>query len=108
MYKILLLIFILTSFPAYASCPIDGISNSCVAEIQPVTLPPLQSSSPLPQKQLKLFTETPSTLDISREIKPAKAREFSSNNTEYGYNSSCQFGVCMDTGTPKIFTQDKN
>ena len=108
MYKIVLPIFILTLFPVYASCPVDGSGESCVAEIQSQILPPLQPSSPLPQKQSKLFTETPSTLDISREIKPVKSRSFGSNNTEYGYNSSCQFGVCMDTGTPKIFQQDEN
>ena len=104
MKKLIALTFILTLYPAYGACPING--DACIAEFPPIQLEtaPNNISPPQPPKP---FTGTPSTMDLSREIKPAKIRDFGSNNTEYGYNSSCQFGVCMDTGTPKNFTKDE-
>ena len=105
MKKLIALTFILTLYPAYASCPING--DACIAEFPPIQLEatPNAMGPPPPPKS---FASTPSTMDLSREIKPTKTRAFGSNNTEYGYNSSCQFGVCMDTGTPKNFTKESN
>ena len=108
MKKILLLI-ILTSYPVFAACPIDNLLNSCVAQFQPDIAPPMQPQPPLqPSPKQKSFAETPSNMDISREIKPIKDRYFGSNNTEYGYNSNCQFGICQNSGTPKIFGTNNN
>lgn len=104
MKKILFLTVILVSLPTFAACPIDG--DACVAEFQSEPLPMPAPINPKEPTKPNEFVATPSTMDISREIKPAKNREFRSNNTEYGYNSSCQFGVCMDTGTPKNFTDN--
>lgn len=103
MKKIIILTIILTLYPACGACPING--DACIAEFPPIQLESTPSNIN-PPKMPKPFTSVTSDIDLSREIKPAKARNFRSNNTEYGYNSSCQFGVCMDTGTPKNFPNE--
>ena len=103
MKRTALLIVILISLPAFAACPIDGIGEACVADI-PSLPSPLSSESAIPNNSSeKIFTDTPTTSDITREIKPIKTQTFGVTGQDYGYNSSCQFGVCMDTGTPKNF-----
>lgn len=106
MRKLSFLIVILISLPVFATCPIDGISDACVAGT--TALPNLMpSESAIPSNSSnKIFTETPSTSDITREIKPIKTQNFGVTGQDYGYNSSCQFGVCMDTGTPKNFNDN--
>lgn len=110
MKNLLLLIFVLTYGQIVSACPISGGETACVANIQPDTLSPIQTQTPLAlqQREANQFKETPSNINQSREIKPVQTRNFGSNSNEYGYNSSCQFGVCLNTGTPKIFRQKNN
>ena len=107
MKKLLLLILILTSYPVFAACPVDGTTNACIADIErtPITEP---TQTLMPQMEAKKeFSATPSNIGVEREIQPEKGvRDFGPNNQNYGYNSSCQFGICRTTGTPKNFTPD--
>ncbi len=103
MKKILPLILILTSYPVFASCPISD--SACIAEYQqtqssnPLTMPIPKNSS------ANTFVPTPSATSLKREIAPARGlRMFGSTDEDYGYNASCQFGVCQNTGTPKTFS----
>ena len=85
MKKILFLIVILTSYPVLASCLIEGGDGTCTANLQAEALPSIQKNSPLRQNNSpKLFTETPSNLDLSKNEKPIQKRDFGTNNTEFG------------------------
>lgn len=111
MKNLLFLIAILSIIPAFASCPIDGNSSACIAEFQQTSIPdvtqnPALLSTPAPANT---FSATPPIIDTEREIGPTKnLRNFGTTSQDYGYNSSCQFGVCMETGTPKTFRQNQN
>ena len=104
MKNIIILIAILT-LPTYASCPIDGLADSCVAEFNPVP-----SFNPIPNNRNpeafnKPFQGTANTTPISREIGPkSNLQNFGPTIQDYNYNSSCQFGICRTTGTPKSIT----
>lgn len=102
MKNLTLLVFILTSYPVFAACPIDA--SSCIAEFQ--QLQTLQSAPMQTPKNIspKTFSPIPSTTNLSREISPTNTRMFGPTDEDYGYNSSCQFGVCQKTGTPKTFS----
>jgi len=107
MKKLISLIVILIACPTFATCPID--SDACVAEFQQTSLPDiiLPASKPFSSQNTGNFLETPATVQASREYEPKNnLRNFRSTEQDYGYNSSCQFGVCMDTGTPKVFPQE--
>ena len=105
MKNIIILIAVIITVPVFAACPIDGISDACVAEFNPVA-----STSPIPvgrnsQAFNKPFKETVNTTPMSREIGPmGNLREFGPTTQDYNYNSSCQFGICRTTGTPKSIT----
>ena len=105
MKKFLLLILILTSYPVFASCPIDGITDACVAEFSPVpSLNPIPANRN-PEGFSRPFQGVVNTTPISKEIGPSnKTREFGPTTQDYNYNSSCQFGICRTTGTPKSIT----
>ena len=111
MLKLLFLIVILTAYPVFASCPVDIEGGACVAEIQPTKIqdivpPESMLSSPATPKK---FTGVKDNIPAQKEIEATKnLRDFGANNRNYGYNSSCQFGICSDTGTPKNFPSDKN
>lgn len=103
MKQILILsIFITTGF-AYASCPIDGTSDSCsIAEIiEPQPMINTYSQS----KTIKEYSNTPETrLKPNEKSVPRKfLRDFGPQNADYSYNTSCQFGVCNPSGTPQLF-----
>ena len=114
MKYILFLIVILISTPIFAACPIDVHDGStCVAEFQDTTtIPDLMQPtqiSPPPAMPSGNFTATPATVFSGRDYEAKKElRNFRSTEQDYGYNSSCQFGVCLDTGTPQTFSGGKN
>ena len=105
MKKTLLLITILTSLPAFATCDIDGISAACsVADLQK-NMDTTYSTKPIVQE----FSGTPEA-----RLKPTKneadermLRDFGPKNPDYSYNADCQFGVCYDKGAPPTFKQQK-
>ena len=110
MKKLFLLFVILVTCPVFAACPIDSEGAACAAEFQnnlPDIIQP--KSVPSSQPQANIFSETPAAVNSDREMQPSKnLRSFGANNQDYGYNSNCQFGVCMDTGMPKIFPSQNN
>lgn len=111
MKNILTLIVISISIPVFAACPINGNGGACVAEFQQTGIPALKSVSPVIEPAIPKtnFSETPAMVNSNREYQAKKdLRSFPNTEQDYGYNSSCQFGVCMDTGTPKSFPVPQN
>lgn len=93
---------IFTVLPAFSACPIDG--EACIAEFQPTITQPINKTM---QNNVtsKSFVPTPSATNLKREVTPQKGlRMFGPTKEDYGYNASCQFGVCQNTGTPKNFS----
>lgn len=103
MKKFIIISIILTSLPSFASCPIDGFSNSCsIAEFQQKTFIPTYA----PNGDIKEFSDTPETrLNANPDSADKKMlREFGPKNSDFGYNTNCQFGICKKSGTPQPFT----
>lgn len=103
------LIIIFISYPAFAACPIDGISDACIAEFQAVPLAePMKMTLPK-NETVKEFSPTPSTTgNLEREIDAdTSLRKFGPQSQNYGYNSDCQFGVCQTSGTPTVFSAEQ-
>lgn len=103
MKKLFAILVILTSYPAFGACPIDGL-NSCVAEFNPVpTLNPIPMNRN-PNNFNRPFQGVTNTTPLSKEIYPDSTRAFGPTGQDYNYNSSCQFGICRNTGTPTSIT----
>ena len=106
-----ILIVIVISYPTFASCPISDTSSACVAEFQSTGIPEIPAINPklnIPAGS-KVFIKTPSTVESAREIQPRKnLRNSSGKSSDYGYNANCQFGVCQNSGMPKLFPQNNN
>ena len=103
MKKIFILLAITTfANQTYASCLIDDIDTACsLAGLrEPLNTSYSQDShvpdlSENPDVRLR-----PKTNKISSQL-----RDFGQQPTDFSYNSSCQFGVCNQTGAPKLFNQ---
>ena len=103
MKKLLITLAILSSGYAYAACPIDGLSTSCsLAEFQQQQ--PMQRTYS-PKSTIKEFAGSPEArLKPSQNNEPSQnLRDFGPQPADYSYNTSCQFGVCNDSGTPQLF-----
>ncbi len=99
MKKILLITAILASLPVLASCPIETGAACSLAQFQE---PMQQTFSKEPN--IKEFSQTPETRLVPAQNTADKDfRNFGSQSTDYSYNTSCQFGVCSNTGTPQLF-----
>ena len=93
---------ILTSGSAYSSCLIDDIGTACnISEFRK----PLNTSYGR-GSQIQNYSDSPETQLNPRENTVTKQlRNFGQSQSDFSYNSSCQFGVCMDTGAPQLFSQ---
>jgi hypothetical protein len=104
MKKFIVLFLLSLSVPVFGACPIDGSSTACsIASFQNER--PLDSAYENPSS--KTFEPTPSGLKPA-EVTPQKTlRTFGQQESDYSYNSSCQFGVCNQTGAPRLFHNNK-
>lgn len=103
MKKNLIVIYLLATIPAFASCPINGEGEACsIAEFQQPQ--PMQRTYS-PKSQIKEFAGSPEArLKPSQDNVPSKElRNFGPKPADYSYNTSCQFGVCNDSGAPQLF-----
>ena len=99
---LIILTVILTSTSAYSSCLIDDIGTAC--NISEFRKP--MSTSYGRGSQIQNYSETPETNLNPKENRITKQlRNFGQSQSDFSYNSSCQFGVCMDTGAPQLFNQ---
>ncbi|MBQ7764081.1 hypothetical protein IJ384_01790 [bacterium] len=105
MKKLTILILFLTSSSVFASCPINEDATSC-------SLAQYQQQQPMqrtysPQSTIKEFAGSPEArLKPSQNEEPSKnLRDFGPQPADYSYNTSCQFGVCNQSGAPQLFEQ---
>lgn len=103
MKKFFILSSILISLPALAACPID-LEEGAACSIAEFSQKPFTSTYS-PAGNIHEFSGTPEArLKPAESVQPAQQlRSFGPSSTDYSYNSSCQFGVCSNTGTPQLF-----
>jgi len=98
--KKFLILLLLINIPVFASCPIEDGATSCsIAEFKEIN--PTYS----PSSNLKEYSDTPETrLSPSKStVREFKKRDFGVSNTDFNYDTTCQFGVCTDFGKDILF-----
>lgn len=122
MKKLLLLTSLLLALPVFAACPIGSASTCSIAnvagspgigmndEFDTANPAPFSGTSLPDLKEPSKITNfnpggnTTNTPAASRDYTPRESvQNFRQKESDYSYNSSCQFGVCKQTGTPPIF-----
>ena len=99
---LILLISTITIAPIYAACLIDDMDTACSL----ATLREPMNTSYSQDSHVPDFSENPNVRLNPRSNKVAsQLRDFGQQSTDFSYNSSCQFGVCNQTGAPKLFNQ---
>lgn len=105
MKKFLIISAILFALPSYAMCPVDGGDTVC-------SLPNFREQvSPIynPSSGISEFSGSPEArlkpLDRSNIIPQVKG--ITPAGSDLNYNSSCQFGVCMQNRSTPLFEQPK-
>ena len=103
MKKFLILSALLFALPSYSMCAVDGGDTVC-------SLPNFREQvSPIykPQSGISEFSGTPEARlrpldrkDIMQEVKGN-----SPAGSDLNYNSSCQFGVCLQNRSTPLFQQ---
>lgn len=94
---------ILTSLNlAHAGCLIDDLDTACsVATLREPMKTSYSQDSHVPD-----FSENPDVRLQPKQNKiSSQLRDFGQQPSDFSYNSSCQFGVCNQTGAPKLFNQ---
>ena len=98
-----IIILLLTTNIAFASCPIDGETTACsIATFQqPVPMQRTYSQ----QSSIKEYSDTPETrLKPTQDDRASRnLRDFGPQPADYSYNTSCLFGICNPSGTPELF-----
>ena len=105
MKKYLILFAMFLVMPAYAMCPVEDGAAVC-------SLPGFREQvSPIynPKTNINEFSGTPEARlrPIDRSEIGQQIREFAPAESDYSYNSSCQFGVCMQNRSTPLFQQPK-
>ena len=105
MKKFLISAVILISAPVLAACSVDETSTSCsIAQIrEPMnqtykTTPIINEFSSSPEARLA---------PANNNAVESQLREFRPQNKDYSYNSSCQFGMCLQDRSDTLF-QNRN
>ena len=105
MKKFLILSALLFAIPTFAACPIDGSETVCQLPGFREQVEPIYNH----KSNISEFSGTPAgrlnpvdRSDIGQQI-----RQFSPAESDYSYNSSCQFGVCMQNRSTPLFQQPK-
>ena len=104
MKKFLILSAILSILPVYAMCPVEDGATVC-------TLPGFREPfSPTynPKSNINEFSGSPEARlnPIQRDnVIQEQTRQFAPVESNYSYNSSCQFGVCMQNRAKPLFQQ---
>lgn len=98
MKKLFTLLFLI-ALPSYAACPIENGATSCIAEFKEI------NPTYKPSGSIKEYSDTPETRlrPTESEVREFKKQDFGVKNTDFSYDSSCQFGVCTDFGKDVLF-----
>ena len=101
MKKFLILSALLFALPSFAACPIEGGETVC-------SLPGFREQvSPVYQTRngISEFSGTPEARlnPLDRSDIRDQAGSFAPTESNYNYNSSCQFGVCLQNRETPLF-----
>ena len=104
MKKFLIISAFLFVLPTFATCPIEGGDTVC-------SLPEFR------ERTTPIYSSTPSLSgdnvdDPSTNLNPTyrneiekEFRQFAPAASDFNYNSTCQFGVCMQNRSTPLFNQ---
>ena len=105
MKKILIILSMLLAYPSFASCPVDDSATVC-------SLPGFREQvSPVYQQETSIreFADTPEV-----RLKPLERDDISPSlktvapaGSNFNYNSSCQFGICLQNRSTPLFQQPR-
>ncbi len=101
-----LLSFVTTcQLPLFAACPIEGGETVCSLPDFREQVSPTYS----PKSNISEFSDTGEARlnPIKRDDIEQEFKRFRPGETDYSYNSSCQFGVCMQNRSTPLFQQPK-
>lgn len=104
MKKYFILAAMLISMPVFALCSIEEGADVCSAS---AGFREKFSSIYSPQSGIKEFSATPEARlnPVKRTDFSNEARNFSNTESNFNYNSNCQFGVCLQDNSKPIFNQ---
>lgn len=111
MKKFLIISVILLSTPfiypnlSFAACPVDGGETVCSLSGFRERVSPIYS----PSSNISEFSDSPEARlkPIDRSDIREQAQSFAPTQYDYNYNSSCQFGVCLQNRDTPLFQQPK-
>ena len=101
---VMILFMVFNAGNCFAMCSVDDVSICTVSgfreQVSPIYAPKYNVSefSASPEARLNPVDRS----DIGQQI-----REFAPTESNYSYNSSCQFGVCMKNRNTPLFQQNK-
>ncbi len=103
MKKFLIISVFFSLMPVYAMCPVEDGATVCTLPGFREQLPPTYSQ----KTNINEFAESPEVRlnPIQRDDIQEQTREFAPVESNYSYNSSCQFGVCMQNRMKPLFQQ---
>lgn len=103
MKKILILVSLCLTLPGLAMCSIEDDAVTCTAqgfreEMSPTYNPQSNINTTMPETRLN---------PIKRDNTDNQPRSFAPNESNFNYNSSCQFGVCLKNRNTPLFQQSQ-
>lgn len=103
MKKIIMLSAILFALPSYATCPIESGETVCSLpgfreQISPTYQPIPLMGDETSQPNVELIPQQRNEIEN-------QFREFAPSGSDLNYNSSCQFGVCLQNRSTPLFKQ---
>lgn len=105
MKKFLIFAAFCFAIPTYAMCSIDDGATACTAQGLREEMSPTYN----PQSNINEFSATPEARlnPIKPESSEYQPRSFAPSESNYSYNSNCQFGVCLQNRETPLFQQSK-
>ena len=104
MKKIFLFLSFVIAMPAFGLCSIDEatVCSSSVPGMREEFTPTYN-----PKSGISEFSGTPEARlnPIKRDNIEYQMREFAPTESNFNYNSSCQFGVCLENRNTPLFQQ---
>jgi len=103
MKKILIFAAFIFALPVFALCSVDDMVCSVPGFREQVS--PIYN----PKSNINEFSGTPEArlAPVDRSDIGQQVRQFAPAESDYSYNSSCQFGVCMQNRSTPLFQQPK-
>ena len=105
MKKWLILSSLLISLPVFSACPLDENTTACsIAEFREIKPTYARTSS------VQEYSDTPETRlqPTENEAMKVRPRNFGPKNTDFSYNSTCQFGICKQGGVDYLFNRGRD